>query len=101
MSFFNKLFGKNKLQEINYSERLSIEQMMQTNYVQDFIKRYSKPAILLRPHKSLIPLNYSASKFGGTPNLNGFDVFPHCDACDAPLNFVLQLYKRDFPGHYF
>lgn len=38
---------------------------------------------------------------GGVPNLNGFQEWPVCDECNTPLDFVLQLYRTDFPDFYF
>ncbi len=37
---------------------------------------------------------------GGTPNLNLLEAWSCCDSCDAPLNFILQLYRGDFPEFY-
>lgn len=55
----------------------------------------------MRPHRSEYALSSAESKFGGRPNFAGFESYPCCDACNAPLNFVLQLYKKDFPAFYF
>ena len=55
----------------------------------------------MRPHKSETPISANESKFGGVPNFSGFDEYPCCDRCKAPLNFVLQLHKKHFPDFYF
>lgn len=60
-----------------------------------------KPATLLRPRKADRALPFSVSKTGGIPNLNLFTEWPVCDECGTPLNFILQIYKRDFPEFYF
>lgn len=33
--------------------------------------------------------------------MESFSAYPKCDICQTPLNFVLQLYKDDFPEFYF
>lgn len=101
MNFFNKLFNRNKNKPVDSSIGLEPEQIMQSEYIQDILKKHKKKATLLRPHKSIIPLDYTVSKFGGEPNLHGFIGYPFCITCNTPLNFVLQLYKKDFPQHYF
>jgi uncharacterized protein YwqG len=59
------------------------------------------PTTLLNPKKVETSLPFSVSKMGGTPNFNLFETWPTCDTCGTPLNFVLQLYKEDFPEFYF
>ena len=102
MSFFKKLFGKqnenkNSSREIN----LTPEQFFSTDFIKSVIDKYKRSTILLRPHKSQISIGQHESKFGGIPAFSGFDIYPCCDMCKAPLNFVLQLYKKDFPTFYF
>lgn len=58
-------------------------------------------AIALHPQTASEPLSTAISKFGGTPNLFGFNSYPCCDSCSTPLNFVLQLYKEEFQQLYF
>ena len=80
---------------------LSPEEFVNTAYIQQILAKYRKTAVLLRPHLSGEPIGFDRSKFGGIPNLNGFSSYPACDCCSTPLNFVVQLYKEDFPAHYF
>lgn len=68
--------------------------------VKPFLK-VTRPATLLRPQKAAAPLPFSTSKVGGTPNLNLFEEWPRCNSCNTPLNFILQLYKDEFPQFYF
>ncbi|WP_162847134.1 YwqG family protein [Mucilaginibacter gracilis] len=98
MGLFSKLFGKT---DEGGKLDLSPEQFIQTPYVQHALKRYQKRAVILNPRTTAGPINPKLSKFGGAPNLNGLDTYPCCDVCDRPLNFVLQLYQRDFPEHYY
>ena len=63
--------------------------------------KITKEVTLLRPQKTSDLLPFSTSNMGGTPNLTLFDAWPTCDVCNTPLNFVLQLYKEDFPEFYF
>ncbi len=60
-----------------------------------------KSVTLLRPQKTKAPLPFSVSKMGGTPNLNLFETWPLCSSCGTPLNFVLQIYKNEYPEFYF
>ncbi|MEP6614614.1 MAG: DUF1963 domain-containing protein [Mucilaginibacter sp.] len=102
MGFFHKLFGKtNETGNAGGNVSLSPEQFLAAKYIKDITTRYKKEAILLLPHAVAKPVSGSQSKFGGLPNFNGFDNYPCCDSCQTPLNFVLQLYKKDFPAHYF
>jgi uncharacterized protein YwqG len=41
------------------------------------------------------------SKMGGLPDLRHFIKYPKCDICQTNLNFVIQIYKIDFPEFYF
>lgn len=93
MGFFDRLFKKKQTKRAD-----SFEAQQE---VQALLTKYKKEAVLLRPHLSSAAIPYTESKFGGEPNLSHFDVYPCCDACGNPLNFVLQLYKKDFPSHYF
>lgn len=56
--------------------------------------------ILLRPHLSQKEISFDKSKMGGYPNLEGFELWPMCKVCDTPMNFVIQLYKKDFEQFY-
>lgn len=80
---------------------MTSEQFFASDNVQNLIRKYKRTTTLLRPHRSDSPINQSESKFGGIPNFAGFESYPHCTACQSPLNFVLQLYKKDFPSFYF
>ena len=68
--------------------------------MQDLLASCRKSTTLLRPHRADRPIGFGRSKMGGTPNLNGFTTWPRCDACKTELNFVLQIYKSDYPGFY-
>ena len=69
--------------------------------IQKLLASYRRETTLLRPRRAEKPLGFARSKMGGVPNLNGFTAWPRCDACRTGLNFVLQIYKSDFPGFYF
>ena len=77
------------------------EQFFASNYIKGLISKYKRTATLLRPHKSDFPLGKNKSKFGGSPNYAGFETYPYCTACKSPMNFVFQLYKKDFSTFYF
>lgn len=93
MGFFKKLFKKRNPSK---TDIIHLEQDKK-----QLFEKYQKKGTLLKPHKSDKKLSFLESKFGGEPNLNGFEQYPCCDACNNPLNFVLQLYKKDFADHYF
>jgi len=102
MGFFDKFFGKNDdVKNAGGNVNLTPEQFFATNYIKNVATQYKKEAILFLPHAAEKPVSSSQSKFGGAPNFNGFDSYPCCDSCETQLNFVLQLYKRDFPDHFF
>ncbi len=82
-------------------ERHTIEDLLQDNEVKDLLSTYKKQTTLLQPHRSDKEIDFRKSKMGGMPNLNGFQEWPICDECNKPLDFVLQLYKTDFPDFYF
>jgi hypothetical protein len=63
--------------------------------------RKKKAATLLKPQRARVLLPFSVSKMGGTPNLNLFERWPECDSCRTPLNFILQIYREEFPEFYF
>ncbi|GHN01563.1 hypothetical protein WSM22_30520 [Cytophagales bacterium WSM2-2] len=100
MSFFKKLFGNQP--EMNGGQiNLTSEEFFNTDYIKELIGKYKRTATLLRPHKSEVSIGQNESKFGGVPNFAEFENYPCCDKCKTPLNFVLQLYKKDFPTFYF
>lgn len=102
MNLFKKLFGKQNSEDNSRSQlNLTPEQFFDTDYVKQLIEKYKLTTTLLRPHKSETIIQQQESKFGGVPNFSGFYEYPCCDSCEAPLNFVLQLYKKDFPNFYF
>lgn len=131
MGLFQRLFGKNKpannkVQQVNLSQNqfpnagqveqvgknkpatdeenlvsLTEDQFLNSDYVKQITAQYGRAATVLHPHKSHSPLASNISKFGGEPDLRGFQTYPYCDVCHTPLNFVLQLYQVDFPEHYF
>jgi len=102
MGLFQKLFGKDASDKIGSDGKsgLTPEQFLQTDFIRDISIRYRKTAMVLNPSKSVYPIDAGESKFGGTPNLQNFDSFPCCDSCGDKLNFVLQLYRKEFPAHY-
>jgi len=57
-----------------------------------------KPVVMLRPRLasdgSLPP---GTSKMGGMPDLPREMRWPRCPQCDVPMNFVMQLFRRDLP----
>jgi hypothetical protein len=56
---------------------------------------------LLKPHRVSVPIATSRSKMGGKPNTSLLTSWPQCDECGAYLNFVMQLYREDYPEFYF
>ena len=102
MSFFRKIFG-NKKGDINSDKasNLTPEEFFNTDYIKGIINKYQKTTTLLRPHGSKNEIGQQESKFGGIPSFSGFDEYPCCSSCKTPLNFILQLYKKDFPDFYF
>ena len=81
--------------------KITIEELMQDDQVANLLSQYKKQTTFLRPFKSDKRIDFTKSKMGGVPNLNGFQEWPICDECNAPLNFILQLYKTDFADFYF
>lgn len=61
----------------------------------------SRRGWVLVPEPSPQPLALSASKFGGVPHPAGREVWPKCPRCRVPLNFVLQLHRRQFSRMWF
>lgn len=80
---------------------VSIEELLQDEEVANLLSRHKRRTTLLRPHKSDKEIDFRKSKMGGMPNLNGFQAWPMCDECNKPLDFVMQLYRTDFPSFYF
>jgi uncharacterized protein YwqG len=101
MNLFRKLFGKREQQSISNDPGITVEAFFATPFVQDVLSKYRGTTTLLKPHRSANAVSADQSKFGGIPNYVGFEEYPCCDSCSTPLNFVLQLYKRDFPECYF
>lgn len=69
--------------------------------LKNLLDSYQKYTTLLKPHLSTGSISFDKSKMGGIPNLNGFDKWPQCDSCGSYLNFVIQIYRDDFPQFYF
>lgn len=69
--------------------------------VQELVTAHQKETTLLKPCRSKEPIGFDKSKMGGIPNLNGFEAWPVCNACGTKLNFVIQIYRDDFPKFYF
>jgi uncharacterized protein YwqG len=65
------------------------------------LDKIKKDCIMLLPHSVTGTLPFYNSKMGGIPNMNLFDTWPLCDECETHLNFVLQLYKKDFEQIYY
>ncbi|MBF4507342.1 DUF1963 domain-containing protein [Flavobacterium sp. JLP] len=65
------------------------------------IEKYKKSTILLQSRNLQREISWKESKFGGYPNMESFSEYPKCDVCKSSLNFVFQLYKKDFPEFYF
>ena len=82
-------------------DELTIEKLMQDKKVAELLSTFRKETTLLQPHISDKEIDFTKSKMGGMPNLNGFPEWPICNGCKEPLEFVLQIYKTDFPGFYF
>lgn len=99
--FSNKQTEKQVEQEKQHPNLKSVEEFINSDLLKQFIKDYSKKTILLRPTRSQAPLPYTYSKMGGYPNLTKFERYPECTYCSLPLNFVFQLYHRDFPDFYY
>lgn len=90
-----------KLKEEDIIE-VTREEFEQTPEFKTFIsKRTRLKTTLLKPHLSESPISIEKSKMGGLPNLRNFDTYPHCDDCQSPLNFVLQIYKSEMEDCYF
>jgi uncharacterized protein YwqG len=98
MNFFKKLFNQSKEKQV---PKISDKEFFEMPEIKGLIQKYRKKTTLLKPHKSKEKIKTSESKFGGTPNFTGFNEYPCCDSCNSPLNFVLQLYKKDYSEFYF
>ncbi|MFC4476271.1 DUF1963 domain-containing protein [Flavobacterium chungangensis] len=75
-----------------------------TFFIEDtvsILEKYKKSTTLLQPRKSGHEISWKESKFGGYPNMESFTAYPKCNVCKSSLNFVFQIYKRDFPEFYF
>ena len=68
---------------------------------EEITEKYGMDTLLLNPEESEDTIPVSQSKMGAEANMAGFESYPCCDACGTPLNFVIQLYKKDFPQLYF
>jgi hypothetical protein len=106
MGFLQNLFGKKdnsqKIEEkVNNHIEISPEKFLVEDFIVELVNKYKRPTTLLRPQRSGSPIGQEESKFGGVPNFGGFNKYPVCNSCNTPLNFVLQLYKKDFPDFYF
>lgn len=103
---FSKIFSKDnastkKPESKNDSINLSEEEFVNSVEVQNIFEKYGKETILLRPHKAKTEHSTKESKMGGMPNLLNFKSYPKCDSCGNFLNFVIQIYKKDFSDFYF
>ncbi|MES2701672.1 MAG: DUF1963 domain-containing protein [Bacteroidota bacterium] len=100
MDFLKRLFRfgtYDSARELN----LTNEQAVSEPFVQNVLTKYRKNAVLLRPHTTRIQLAFDTSKVGGVADLRGFSSYPCCNKCSEPLNFVLQIYRKDFAGLYY
>jgi len=95
-----------------YTDSQDVDEIIESKYksgqdtlfVEDtvsILEKYKKSATLLQPRKSEHEISWKESKFGGYPNMESFSEYPKCDECKSSLNFVFQLYKKDFPEFYF
>lgn len=99
MSFLGKLFGSSS--DKNKRIMLTSEEFFKTKEIESLLEKYGKESTLLRPHKADSEIKWTESKFGGIPNLESFSEYPKCDSCGSSLNFVFQIYKKDFPEFYY
>ena len=100
MNFLKKIFG------LSFSEKMKNENtkskdFFETEYIKTIIEKCCRKTILLKPHRSENEIKWTESKFGGYPNLEIFSEYPKCDSCQSVLNFVFQIYKKDFSEFYF
>lgn len=100
MNLFKRLFGKSS-PDVGGKIDLTEEQFFQRPDIARLITQYRKTTTLLRPHLAVAPLPANSSKFGGDFDGSLLAEYPRCKACQTPLNFVLQLYRKDFPDFYF
>jgi hypothetical protein len=63
----------------------------------DEMKARVKPVVMLRPSAAVAPLPSGTSKIGGLPDLPPDFAWPRCSEDGAPLYFILQLFRKDFP----
>jgi hypothetical protein len=96
MSWFKKIFGQR-----DGERNLSPEQFFESQYIKYLLEKYRRFTIVLNPQRSDKPIDTRKSKLGGTADFSCFKSYPRCTVCDTPLNFVLQLYKKDFPDFYY
>jgi uncharacterized protein YwqG len=102
MSWLKKIFGSDDSSNLQDAQKgLKKQQFLESTYVVNIVAKYSRQATVLNPHRSANTLSALLSKFGGKPNLAGFTEYPCCTTCNTPLNFVIQLYQKDFPELYF
>lgn len=98
MNILKKIFGLNSNDK---NIKMTSEEFLKDEYVINLLDKYKRETILLKPNKSDIEIEWTESKFGGFPNLESFSEYPKCNSCNSSLNFVFQLYKKDFPEFYF
>lgn len=96
MNWLKKIFGLT-----DNRKNSSPEQFLETQYVKHLLAKYRRLTTVLHPQRSDKPIDIDQSKFGGIPNFSCFEDYPRCTVCNTPLNFVLQLYKKDFPDFYY
>jgi len=105
MNWLKKIFGikqdefKNETTERQVNTNLSeIDELID---VKKFIESHNRNSYVLNPHKTTFDLKIDENKFGGTPNLKNFDVYPKCKTCKTNMNFVLQVYKDQNNSSFF
>ncbi|MDF1697327.1 MAG: DUF1963 domain-containing protein [Saprospiraceae bacterium] len=79
----------------------SLSQFKKSQILKDFIQAEQKKVLMLKPHFSAVKLDVNNSKMGGDPNLTNFESYPTCSDCNNKLNFILQIYKSEYPSFYF
>lgn len=99
--FFKKLLSstRERKTEIVTKKEMSFDIFLQDDQVQQTISKLKRETVLLNPRRDTSNRDVK-SKMGGEPNLMHFESYPVCDSCNSPLNFVLQLFKQEFPEFY-
>lgn len=108
----SRIMGDNHLVSFEYRETAALEMVLKWYDValKDFsgfdIRGVREVAAMLAQHLTCLLLRPAQgedaslrSRMGGQPE--GLDRWPSCPACTLPMNFVLQLFRDEFPQMYF